>query len=126
MAKKEESLIHLRFGYSEAMNAKKDILSSQLNVLKIVQSINNYKKLKEEELKKNEKISLKIKSAKSDLTKLHRLLPKLKIPKILEKKEEKIKTDIEEKQTKVTRYGTVEDQLRQIQEKLKNLENSKL
>jgi len=123
MAKKEENLIHLRFDYSEAKGGKRDILSSQMGMLKISQNLANYKKLRLEELKKKEKIYSKLASLKVDLNKLHKLMPVLKIPKILERKEDVIERKVEEKLApEIKRYGTIEDQLRQIQEKLKLLE----
>lgn len=122
MAKKEQSLIHLRLNGTEAKIAKKDLLASQINTLKILQSLQNYKKLRIEELRKKEKIAIKLKSVKTDITKLQRILPKVKIPQILKHN----RTELEEKKPKIhpaiRRYGTVEDQLRKIQEKLKALE----
>ena len=122
MVKKEESLIHLRLNGTEAKIAKKDLLSSQINTLKILQSVQNYKKLRLKELRKKEKIAIKLKSAKADLTKLQRILPKVKIPQILKHN----KTDKEEDKPRIhpaiRKYGTIEDQLRQIQAKLKALE----
>jgi hypothetical protein len=126
MAKtKEGNLIHLRFDYSRAKNAKKDLLTSEISLLNIAKAIKNYKTLRLEELKKKEMIYSKIKSTKTDLTKLKRSLPKVVIPKILKKEvvdEDEKKEDKHHKQNKVTKYGTIEDQLRQIQAKLKALE----
>lgn len=122
--KKEEPLIHLRFQNIEAKRAKKDILSSEISLLKISKAIKNYQVLRIEELKRKEKIQSKMKTIKSDLTKLHKLLPKIKMPKILKKEEEKQKeTKIPEKKKikDVETYGTIEDQLRNIQERLQAL-----
>lgn len=123
MAKKEENLIHLRFDYSEAKIAKRDILSSEISLLKIAQAMKNYQDLRNQELKTKEKIALKINSAKSDLAKLHRILPKLKIPKILDPEEKSLKKNKTElkKEIEIAKYGTLEDQLRDIQKRLKIL-----
>lgn len=123
MAKKEENLIHLRFDYSEAKIAKRDILSSEISLLKIAQAMKNYQDLRNQELKTKEKIALKIQSAKSDLAKLHRILPKLKIPKILDPEEKSLKKNKTElkKEIEIAKYGTLEDQLRDIQKRLKIL-----
>lgn len=117
---KEENLIHLKFDYDEAVSGKKDVLSSEANALNIIKYINNYKKLRIEELKNKEKIRLRIKSLKTDIVKLEKFLPKIKIPKIL-KKETK-KTPTQEEIKNLTKYGTVEEQLLLIQRKLKALE----
>lgn len=123
--KKEPSLIHLRFARPSAIEGKKDILNSQIDLLKISQHITKYRKLRKTELLKKEQVQSKIKSARRDLTKLHRLLPEIKIPKILVKKEEKInKTVSETVPEEFSKYGTIEDQLKQIQRKLKALEMS--
>jgi len=121
--KKEESLIHLRFSANSARQGKKDILNSQIDLLNISKYIRNYKKLRKEELSKKEKIKTQIKLAKKDLLKLHKLLPALKIPKILSRKEAAIQKHIDESMPEeFSKYGTIEDQLRQIQRKLKSLE----
>lgn len=123
MVKKEENLIHLRFNYSEAKTAKKDILSSEISLLKIAQAMKNYQKLRNDEIKLKEKIEGKLKLAKSDLAKLHRILPKVKMPKILspeEKDLKKAKVELK-KEIEITKYGTLEDQLRDIQKRLQML-----
>jgi len=117
---KDANLIHLKFEYEEAKSGKKDILSSELNILNIINSIKNYKKLRIKELKNKEKIRLKIKSLIFDITRLEKLLPKIKIPKILKKETQKV-ISVEESKS-ITKYGTVEEQLREIQRKLKELE----
>ena len=37
-----ENLIHVRFGYKEAFQAKRDILSSEMALLKIAKTIQGY------------------------------------------------------------------------------------
>ena len=125
MVKKEENLIHLRFGYSEAKKGKRDILSAEISLLKIAQAMKNYQKLRNDELKVKEKINAKLKSARSDLLKLHRILPKVKLPKILDPEEHLLKKSKEElkKDIEVKRYGTLEDQLKDIQQRLEMLSN---
>jgi hypothetical protein len=118
MTKKQEPLIHLRFDYSQAKEGKKDILSSEADLLKISKIITNYKKLRLEEFEKKEKIKSKIKILKSELTKLNKSLPKVVIPKILKKEKPIEKPESEENPSnEMPTYGTVEDQLREIQRK---------
>ncbi len=119
--KKEISPLHLRLNGTEAKNAKKDLLSSQINTLRILQHIKNYKKLRLEELRKKEKIAIKLKSINSDIRKLQKLLPKLNIPDILKDRE----TDEPEKpkiNPAIKKYSSIEEELRKIQKKLKELE----
>lgn len=120
MVKAVDSPIHLKFDYLQTKNAKKDMLSTQANLLKISQKIENYKKLRKKEIENKEKIKLKIKALKTDLTNLEKTLPKIILPKIL--KRENSQEDDKKTTKKMTLYGTVEDQLREIQRKLKELE----
>jgi hypothetical protein len=125
MAKpKENSLIHLRFDHTRAIGARKDLLNSEISFLNLAKSIKKYKTLRAEELKKKEMIYSKIKSVKTDLNKLKKSLPKVVIPKILKKELLRNSGEVQEveNQKKVTKYGTIEDQLKQIQAKLKELE----
>ena len=120
MKNKEENPIHLRFGNIEAKNAKKELLSSEVSILKMRQIIQEYKKIRIKEFEKKEKISSKLKSLKTEINKLQKTLPKLKLPKELEKERKTKNKDYLE----MAKYGTVEEQLRQIQNKLKQLEEN--
>ena len=118
---KQDNLIHLKFEYKEALDGKRAVLSSQENILRIIQHIKAYKQLRNMELRNKQKIYTKMKALKADLEKLQKTLPKLKIPKILKKETKRIdesKSDVKS----LLKYGTVEEQLRVIQKKLKELE----
>lgn len=120
-AKKQENLLHLKFEYAQGVRAKRDLLNSEANFLKISQILSDYKQTRDLELKNKEIMGIKMSSLKKDIALLERLLPKLKIPKILKKPEIK---KIEGPQKKeMTKYGTIEEQLKDIKEKLKSLEN---
>jgi len=121
MASKQENLIHLKFDYSEGKRAKRDILSSEADILKLSKIISTYKELRLQELKNKMILHSKLKSLNRDISIIERYLPKLKIPKILKKEEEIKQNEVPIKA--VTKYGTIEDQLREIQEKLKSLED---
>lgn len=118
---KKEELIHIRLSYLEAKKGKTELLSSQANLLKIIQTINRYKELRLKELENKNKIRTKLKQTNSNIKKLKKLLPEYKIPKILEETFEK-KSDKEEKGIKVTSKNTLESQLKEIQNKLKALQ----
>jgi hypothetical protein len=125
---KEENLIHIKFEYDEALKAKKDLLSSEIILLRISRTIKSFKQYRIEELKLKLKISKLLKDLKVDLLKLQKVLPKIKIPNILKENQE---TNKEEKQGPVekrviqTAYdATLEAQLADIQEKLNALANS--
>ena len=115
--------IHIKLEVDEAREGKKDLLSSEVNLLKISQTISRYKDLRIKELEKKRLIIQKSKEIKKNLLKLQGLLPTLKIPKILEKDEIEILT-VKEKISinPIRRSSDIEGQLLEIQEKLRNLE----
>jgi hypothetical protein len=121
--KKEEELIHIRLDYFEARKGKTDLLSSQMNLLKIIQIINRYKKLRMKELENKKNIQTKLKQTNTNIKKLQKMLPKYKIPKILENATEKEETTKEnKKEIKIESKNTLESQVKEIQEKLKLLQ----
>ena len=118
---KNESLIHVRFEYDEALQAKKDILNSQKQLLNITKIIKRYHFLRIEELKLKLNLNKKIKEANMNIRKLEKILPVLEIPKILDKSHEGIK---EEKIREIPEDTDLESQLAEIQRKLSSLQNS--
>ena len=121
-----EKLIHIKFNHSEAVQSKRDILSSQANLLRIVKTTKEYQSLRTEELKLKIRLNRKIKELLTSMRKLQ-TIPKIKIPEVLQKNyeeniedEEKITNKI--KQTKNKTYDKdIESQLADIKEKLRNL-----
>lgn len=111
----EENLIHVKIGYSEAVEGKKDTLSAEMNLLKIIQTIRKYELLRMKELKLKIKFYKKLKELKLNIKKLQITLPKIQIPEI--KREEKIETKSNSKK------DNIEEQLRKIQRKLESLES---
>jgi len=101
---KEQSIVHIKVDYDEALQSKRDILSSERDFLRIIKRIKRYKLLRGEELNNRIKIQNKLK-----------------------KKEEAKKKEIkEEKQSKIEIKEIHEDddlerQLIEIQEKLRKL-----
>ncbi len=118
---KKEELIHVRFDYLEAKKGKTELLSSQANLLKIIQLINRYKELRLKELDNKKKIRTKLKQTNTNIKKLEKLLPEYKIPKILEHAFEE-KEDKKERKVKVASKNTLQSQLEEIQNKLKVLQ----
>ncbi|MCK5043382.1 hypothetical protein KAR52_00040 [Candidatus Pacearchaeota archaeon] len=117
---KNENLIHVKLEYGEALQSKRNVLSSEMNLLRITKSTKRYKLLRSEELKLKISLLKKIKDFLMGIKKLQITLPKLEIPEILkdEKNFEKIKSKIE-----VEEYDeNLESQLKDIQEKLNSLQ----
>ena len=112
----DEKLIHVRLEYEDAIQSKKDILSSEMDLLKIIQTIKKYHELRSKEFKLKIKLYRQIKTLLTEIRRLQKNLPELKIPKILKKHETK---EIISK--KEIANDDIESQLREIQEKLNSL-----
>jgi hypothetical protein len=121
---KSENIIHVKLEYPEALQTKRDILFSEMSFLKIEKIINNYKVLRLEELKLREELYKKIRATKTNIGRLQRVLPKIKIPEILKKeeKEEKKKKKSKGKKQEEIPDLNLEDQLKEIQKKLNDLQ----
>jgi len=112
----DEKLIHVRLEYEDAIQSKKDILSSEMDLLKIIQTMKKYHELRSEEFKLKIKLYKQIKILLTEIRRLQTNLPKLKMPQIL--KEHKTKEISQKKE--IIDYN-IESQLKEIQEKLNSL-----
>ena len=119
---KKEELIHIKLEYLEAKQGKTDLLSCQMNLLKIIKIINNYKELRLKELENKNKIRIKLKHVHTQIKKLKKILPEYKIPKILEHIHEEKETTGPKEKIRVIPKNTLESQLEEIQNKLKALQ----
>ena len=120
--KREENPIHVMLTSNEAIEGKKDLLNSEVSLLKIYENISNYRELRLNELKKKSLIIKKFSEINRNLNLLQKILPELRFPKILQKEnEEKFSEERIPVKTPKTR-GNIQSQLEEIQEKLKALE----
>jgi hypothetical protein len=119
----EEAVIHVGFQYEEAIVAKKDLLSLEMTLLEAVKAVTNYHSLRSEELKLKLKLYIRTKEYLNLLKRLKKLLPKYKLPKILQEIENE-KVDVDKiKEEQDIKYGSdVDSQLEEIQNKLKALQ----
>lgn len=114
------NLIHVKLDYFEAIQSKKDILSSQMNLLKILNSIKKYHALRSNELKIKIKTNRKLKEINTNIKKLQTTLPKIKVPEILKKNKD---TNKPLEEIKETHYdSSIESQLQDIQKKLQAIQ----
>lgn len=123
---KNKDLIHIQVGYEEALKSKKEILSSEINLLNIKKDMKSYHFLRKNELKTKLKLYRKIKEVVTIINRLQKELPEINIPrhlvkeKIPENKKDYVERKIE--RTREIRYDkNLENQLREIQEKLRAL-----
>ena len=114
-----ENPVYCKLSYSEALDSKKEILSSQIHLLKILRIIKRYKLLKNEEFKIKSKIYKNIKEVESQLNKTRSLFPFIKLSKKLKRQNlQKI-----EKIEKISKFNDdLEGELEEIQRRLKELE----
>jgi len=115
---KEQSLIHIRLDYEEAIQSKKDLLSAERDFIRMIKTMKRYNLLRRGELNTKLRLQNKMKSLKTDLGRLNEIFPKIKIPGILKK------DNFEEKPLRIKKEGKngdLESQLREIQERLRRL-----
>lgn len=118
----DETLIHVKLEYAEAVRAKRDILSFESDLLRVLRRVRSYHKLRSEELRIRLKMYRRIKELKSNVGRLQQTLPKIKIPSLLSKGREEI---VEYSKPKVIKNNPSDDldkQLEEIQERLRKLE----
>lgn len=123
-----ENLIHLKFDYDESLNSKRDILYSEKNLITIAGIIKNYISLKTQGLNVKLKLHKKLKETGTNVKKLQKLIPNVKIPEILRKdelekedKKENFRKPIKKEKYPVYDNG-IEAQLQEIQEKLQSMQ----
>ena len=66
---KEQSIVHIKVDYEEAVQSKKDILSSEKDFLKIIRRIKRYHILRTEELNNRLRIQNKVRDLRANLAK---------------------------------------------------------
>jgi hypothetical protein len=74
----DQNILHVKFENDELIRSKRDLLSTEMGLLKIAKAIKNYRFFREEELKIKIALLRKSKSLKLSLKKLQTTLPKVK------------------------------------------------
>ncbi len=116
------NLIHVRFDYRESLLAKKDVLSSEIFLLRMAKAINRYNFFREQEAELKINFYKRLKRAKADILRLQKLIPEPKIPKILKKERYEEKEEPPKPKMKPSRDRGLDEQLREIQMRLANLQ----
>lgn len=123
----KQTPIHIQLGYNESLQSKRAILSSEANLLRVLQTIRRYKPLRLQELSTKIKFKKKLKDTNAEIAKLQLSVPKVKIPEILKKTHPDYEEEVEHKisRAKSSVRGrhetTIEAQLQEIQDKLRSL-----
>jgi DNA-directed RNA polymerase alpha subunit len=105
---------HVKLDFEEALNAKKDLLSSQLNILHTLKKIKAYGILRKKELVQKNKLRISMKSLN---VKVNSFLSSL--PREEQEKEIPLKKQRKRKQEKEKR--NIKKELEEIKEKLAKL-----
>lgn len=116
----EENSIHVKLGYGEALQTKRDILSLEMTLLRIAKAIRGYGVYRSMELELKSILYKEMKNLRINLGKLQRILPKPKIPDIL-RKEGQEKTEPKPRKIR-SPEGSIEEQLQEIQGRLNELQ----
>ena len=110
-----QNLIHVRLNYNEMVLSKKEILSTEANLIRILQILKKYNLLRKKELVLKSRFLRRLKETKSKIKKLEQTLPNLEIPEIKNEPNKIIsKTNSKKDNLKL--------ELEEIQRKLKKLE----
>ncbi|PIO07869.1 hypothetical protein COU59_02650 [Candidatus Pacearchaeota archaeon CG10_big_fil_rev_8_21_14_0_10_34_12] len=121
----KDNLIHIKLEYEESLNAKRDILSSEVALLRIATQMNGYKHYRTKELDLKIVLSKKLKELKTNISSLHKVLPTLKLPELLKKEDyggQKKLTSHTTSHVSTKDIG-IEAQLREIERKLNELQS---
>ncbi len=132
MKTKNDSLIHVKLDYEEAVQSRKDILLTESELIKSVQAIRKYKELRMKEIAMKLELIKRVRDFRTQWRNTRHLLPSMELPKIVEEfeegkhkkehhKEHKKEKHHEAKIKEEKHHDNLELQLREIQEKLNRL-----
>lgn len=119
---KEPELIHIKFEHSEMLQSKRDILSLQMELLKLLKTVKKYHFLKMAEMKRKEALYKTVKQTNNKLKSLQAHLPKPKIPSLLKRPHHEKTTMPTKKTHSVPSDQNLEMQLEEIQNRLQELQ----
>jgi len=112
------NIIHIKLEYEEALEAKREILSSEIGLIKIVKIMKRYELLRNEELRLKTKLKRKSAEFNIEMRKLQRDLPEMQMPESIKRLEKEHNVPVKrEKQER-----DLEFELHEIQDKLNSLQ----
>ena len=121
----DEKLIHLKIGYLDSLETKKDVLTLQKDLIGLAGQIERFNSVRISEINSKIKLGIAMRKTVDSLKKLKGILPDPKVPKILIKenaeKPAKKEKKLDMKMQKIRDERDIESQLRDIQNKLGSL-----
>ncbi len=115
----DENPIYLRLGYDESVEAKKEILSSEISFLNIMKIMKRYNSLRKEELGLKLQLYKSVKELNVAIRKTRSDFPFIKLPNQPKKEEPKKKEVVSI--FKESFDTDIENQLQKIQDRLKSI-----
>lgn len=119
-----ENPVHLRFERFELLQSKKNLLESKQNILRIIRAREQYRILRDKELRLKIRLYRKIKDIGNRLRKLQTSIPEVRVPGkfVSEKFEPAPRKPLPARQSKKEYNNEIENELRAIQAKLDALQ----
>lgn len=117
-----KEVVYVKFEYQEALESKRGILSVQKGLIDAAERIKKHHELRMKELKIKTRLASRAKGTVNLLKRLKKSLPVVRIPKIVKHGMEEAMEKSELKVKKISNSGDIESQLKEIQEKLKQLQ----
>ncbi|VVB83258.1 Uncharacterised protein [uncultured archaeon] len=114
----QKNPVYVKMEYSESIESKKNILSTEVSLLNLIKSLKEYHSIRLEELKIKAQIYKAIKELNLTMRKTKSTFPFLKIP------EKNKKENLPLREARVPKEkvdNNLESELQEIQEKLRNL-----
>lgn len=119
---KGENFIHLKFEHEEAINSKRDLLTSEIDLLNITKSFGEFMALRALELKAKAKLFREMKKLVTEINRLEKALPEFEIPRIIKTPTKRKEAGQEKaKGISIGKNEGIESQLQEIQRKLREL-----
>ena len=115
-----KSLIHVKVSYYDLVGSKKEVLSTEASLIKLLQVTKRFHDLRKKEFILKMGLLRKLKETKTEIKKLESELPKFETPKKIDIKKENSER-LEFKKEKIKK-DELEIQLEEIQDKLRELE----
>lgn len=105
------TLPYIRIDYGESIEQRRKLLSSEINLINLIKRINNFKKLRRQELMEKLALRTLIRKNLLKMNMLMRELPEVEIPKI----------SVQEKKVETRKKSHLDEELAEIREKLSKL-----
>lgn len=111
---------YIKYDYPEFISARKELLSSEINLINIISKINRYKMLRDNEQTFKKGIKEEIQNLKTKLKQIKSCFPEDEMKRIAQSHEKKAKKTKKQKR-EISISKTLEKELEDIRIKLKKL-----